>query len=254
MQLFHRKLGEKGQPLVILHGLFGSSDNWMTVAKQLAENHQVYLLDLRNHGQSPWSEEWNYEVMSEDILAFLEAQAIEDCVMVGHSMGGKVAMLFAGKYPSKLDKLIVVDIAPRFYAVHHDGIIEALQGMDLSKITSRSEAESELAKSIHNFGTRQFLLKNLYRPHNGGFAWRINLEVIDRKIDEVGVAFPENLSFDKSTLFVRGSESDYIQDTDEVMIKQFFPNAAIQTIQDAGHWVHAEKPQELLALMRDFID
>ena len=254
MQLHFKKLGEGGQPIVILHGLFGSSDNWLTIAKQLADNQVVYLIDQRNHGLSPWSDEWNYEVMSADLLDFFTTHQLNEVILIGHSMGGKTAMWFSSRYyPPKVDKLIVVDIAPRAYKLHNHDIAEALSSLDLDKLSSRKEIDEELAKTIPDLGTRQFLLKNLYRTEDNRFAWRMNLEVIKEKLAIVMEALPENLQFDGSTLFIGGEKSNYIQDKDLPLIQSHFPNNQIVTVADAGHWVHAEKPMEVLNLIREFI-
>lgn len=253
MELFYRELGTEGRPLIILHGLFGTSDNWMTVAKQLASWYKIYLPDLRNHGFSPWSEEWNYDVMSRDLLDFVQKHQIVDPVVVGHSMGGKVAMLFACRYyPAKLSKLVVVDIAPRYYPPHHGNILDAFKSLDLKNIQSRKDAEDQLSAYIPAWDTRQFLLKNLHRDAQQKFEWKMNLEVIEKNIETVGEALAENLSFEGPTLFIRGGASDYIQDQDREQISYHFPQARLLTIKSAGHWVHAEKPAEMVEVLKTF--
>jgi esterase len=255
MKLYYKELGTEGQPIVILHGLFGSSDNWLTIGKQLALNHRVFLLDQRNHGQSPWSEEWNYEAMSADLLEFFQVNNLSNVVLIGHSMGGKTAMWFASRYfPSKVDKLIVVDISPRAYRLHNHDIAEALANLDFNTLDSRKAIDDELAKSIPELGTRQFLLKNLYRTEDNKFAWRMNLPIIQQKIEIVMEALPENLSFEGKTLFIAGEKSDYIQDKDLPIIQSHFPDNQIVTVEGVGHWVHAEKPAEVLQIIQDFIE
>lgn len=258
MKLFFRKLGQ-GQPLIILHGLFGSSDNWQTVAKQLAEHFEVFLVDQRNHGLSPHNDQWDYQIMSDDLLELIEDHHIVNPILIGHSMGGKTAMHFAVEHPGLVYKLIVVDIAPKYYPVHHKEIIDALLSLDLNKIHSRKEAEESLSKSIIDFGTRQFLLKNLYwlqqeNEQEKRLAWKFNLTVIDKNIERVGEAFTlKEQHCTVPTLFMRGSESNYIQDNDTPLIKKIFPNAALISIPHAGHWIHADQPTAFIKAVIDFV-
>jgi esterase len=254
MQLFHKKLGEQGQAIVILHGLFGSSDNWLTIGKALSEQYQVYLLDLPNHGRSPHSDQFNYKAMVEAVEQFIQEEKIENPVIIGHSMGGKVAMNFALQHPELFDKLIVVDIAPRYYPVHHDQILEGLMAVDIDHITSRQEADEQLARYEPHPTVRMFLLKNLYRDENQKFDWRLNLPVIDAQIDNVGEAVSDKKSIQNPVLFINGVKSDYILPEDEPLIHKLFPDAAIKAIQGAGHWCHAEKPEEFLALVKSFLE
>lgn len=248
MKLFFRKFGS-GQPLIILHGLFGTSDNWNTLAKKYGEYFTTYTIDLRNHGQSPHSEIWNYDIMADDIVKFLETENISSAYIMGHSMGGKVAMFMAGKYPLFIEKLIVSDIAPKYYPSHHIENLDALNGMDLTSISSRKEAESYMKLKIQDVGTRIFLLKGLFwkdYPTSGKrtLAWRFNLPVITRDIENVGEALRKDVFFEGSTLFIRGEKSKYILDLDIDSIIEHFPNAILKTIEGAGHWIHADKPIE----------
>jgi len=254
MQLNYKTLGE-GKPLIILHGLFGSLDNWLTIAKELTENHnyKVYLVDQRNHGHSPHSDEFNYGAMAEDLNEFIEEHGIENPSILGHSMGGKTAMKFALNHADKWDKLIVVDISPKAYPVHHDVILEGLNAIDVHNLKSRGEADKQLAEHISDFGTRQFLLKNLSRRKEGGFEWKINLPVIEKNIEIIGEGMEEQLAIEKDVLFIRGEKSDYIKDEDNILIVQHFPNSKIETIKGAGHWVHAEQPEALLNTVTDFL-
>ncbi|MFL5731384.1 MAG: alpha/beta fold hydrolase [Cytophagaceae bacterium] len=252
MKLFYRELGH-GRPIVILHGVFGSCDNWLTVSKGLAETHHVYLLDARNHGHSPKSDEFNYSAMANDLKEFLQEQSLEDAVLVGHSMGGKTVMKFASMYPSMLNKMVVVDISPRYYKRHHDSIIQGLQSIDLKNLKTRQEADQQLSAFEPDFGTRQFLLKNLYRDEQNDFHWRINLPVIADKIDNVGEALDENIRISKPTLFIRGSKSNYIREQDEDLIRKIFSDVRIETVEGAGHWVQAEKPAEFLEKVKAFL-
>ncbi len=253
MQLFHKKLGEQGQAIIIMHGLFGSSDNWLTIGKALSENYQVYLLDLPNHGKSPHTDDFNYKAMVEDVWQFIRDENIDNPVIIGHSMGGKVAMNFALQHPDQFSKLIVVDIAPRYYPVHHDRILEGLMAVQIDKITSRQEADQQLAVYEPHPTVRAFLLKNLYRDDNQKFAWRLNLPVINMQLDNVGESVNDNRSTDKPVLFINGTKSDYIQPEDEPLIHKIFPNAAIKAIHGAGHWCHSEKPDEFLTIVKEFI-
>ncbi|HAA10748.1 MAG TPA: alpha/beta hydrolase [Cytophagales bacterium] len=249
MKLFSRVHGS-GQPLVILHGVFGSADNWLTLGKRFAEDFEVHLVDQRNHGLSPHSEEFSYPAMAADLEEYLEDHALENPILVGHSMGGKVVMQFAVDNPDRFQKMVVVDIAPRQYPVHHTTILEGLTGIDLPNLKSRGEADKQLALSIKEMGVRQFLLKNLTRNSEKQFAWKINLPVIKREIETIGVKI-DGEPVNKPSLFVRGFNSTYIQEADYPQIKQLFPLAQIESL-NAGHWVHAEKPEETYQLISDF--
>ncbi len=252
MKLNYKKLGE-GKPLIILHGLFGTLDNWMTLGKSLAEHYTVYLVDQRNHGFSPHSDEFNYEVMAGDLKEFIEEHSLQKPSIIGHSMGGKTAMTFALRHPDSWDHLIVVDIAPKAYPIQHQHIIEALKALPVETLQSRNEADEMLSRDIVDFGQRQFLLKNLNRKKDGGFEWKMNLPVIEKHIEDIGHGMEDPLATEKNVMFVRGENSHYIQDSDYILINQLFPNARIETIKGAGHWVHAEKPEELLDVIRDFL-
>jgi pimeloyl-ACP methyl ester carboxylesterase len=242
-----------GESLIILHGLFGSLDNWMTFAKILSEDFEVFIVDQRNHGQSPHSKEFNYEVMADDLYEFINTHHIIDPIILGHSMGGKTAMQFAMNYPTKLSKLIVADIAPKSYPVHHRGIIDGLLSLDLDKIKSRGEADKALSSYIKELSTRQFLLKNLYWIEKSKLAWRFNLPTINQKIEIIGEGLQNITSFEKPTLFVRGELSNYILDSDFKNIAEIFSNSSIETIQNSGHWIHAENPDEFLTLITSFL-
>ena len=253
MKLFFRKTGE-GQPILILHGVFGSSDNWFSISKMIAEKgYAIYALDARNHGQSPRSEYFSYELMADDLNEFIEDNALEKPIIIGHSMGGKTVMHFAMKYPTKFSKLVIVDIAPKFYPSHHGHIIQGLNSIDLESLKNRNEAEIQLAKFVPNVGERQFLLKNIYRTEEGKFDWRINLPVLSKEIYQVGGDFTDVHQVSEPILFLRGSKSGYIFDEDIPAIKNIFPNATIETIEGAGHWVQAEKPAEFVEAVVNFI-
>ncbi|MBX2961372.1 MAG: alpha/beta fold hydrolase [Cyclobacteriaceae bacterium] len=252
MKLFYREYGH-GKPLIILHGLMGSSDNWLPQAKMLGEHFHVWVVDQRNHGQSPHSDEFNYTLLSNDILNFMQEHGIVSPVIIGHSMGGKAAMNFALAHPEKLDKLIVVDIAPKAYDVRHDHIVEGLKAVPIDSIQSRQEANEALSQHISSEGVRQFLLKNLMRKPEGGFGWRINLPVIDKSLEVISGGLIHQGVFEKDTLFIRGSKSDYIMDEDRNAIKEIFPNSTLVTM-DTGHWVQAEKPEEFVQVVLSFLN
>jgi esterase len=252
MKLNFKKLGE-GKPVIIMHGVFGSLDNWFTVGKKLAENFKVYLLDLRNHGDSFYDNEFTYEAMANDLVNFIESEHVDNPIIIGHSMGGKVAMKFAVNFPQLFEKLIVVDIAPRAYPPHHQQILKGLQSIDLKSLRSRKDADDQLSEYIPDLGVRQFLLKNLTRDSENNFKWKINLPVIAEKIENIGEGLEDRMASDKPTLFIRGENSDYISNDDSISIISFFPNSEIKTVKNAGHWVHAENPEELIRLVEEFI-
>lgn len=253
MKLFYRKFGE-GQPLIILHGLFGQSDNWNSLARQFSElENAVYTVDLRNHGLSPHNEEWTYQSMSDDILELINDLDLKEVILIGHSMGGKVAMQFAMNHPELLNKLIVVDIAPKYYPPHHGDILKALNAVDFNVVKNRKDAEALLSEYISDMGTKQFLLKSIYWKEDGLLAWRFNLDVITRKIETVGQETPNYSSCNTPTLFIKGERSKYILDADLQQINDLFPSSEIKTIEGAGHWVHAEKPIDFFETVTTFI-
>ena len=252
MKLYYRESGQ-GQPLILLHGIFGSSDNWFTQAKMLSENYHTYSLDLRNHGHSPHDDEFDYPSMVADVLAFIDTHQIKDPVLIGHSMGGKVAMNLAVAHPDKLKKLIVVDIAPKAYDMKHYAILEGLQAIPIDTITSRAEADEALAAFIDDADVRQFLLKNLQRKTEGGFKWKLNLPVIAGNIEKVGSELQFKGQFGGPTLFVRGARSNYVREDDLPGIREVFPAAEMVSL-DTGHWLPAEKPVEFVALVKDWVE
>jgi len=254
MKLYYRETGSGATNLIILHGLFGSSDNWMSIAKDLKEDYKIYLVDQRNHGQSPHTDEFNYKLLSEDLKDFIDQHQIQNPVVIGHSMGGKTAMNFAVHYPDKLKALVVVDIAPKDYKVHHDVILDGLLEIPVDSISSRNEADTILAKNVPELGVRQFLLKNLSRKPEGGFEWKLNLNSIASNIEVIGQGMQYDGTYDNTSLFIRGKNSKYIRDEDRDIIKKLFPKSNLVTIADAGHWVHAEKPEEFVSTLRNFLD
>jgi esterase len=243
MKLFFRESGQ-GEPLLILHGLFGSSDNWHTVAKTFAQSYHVFVIDQRNHGQSPHSDDFNYSLLTEDLNDFIEDHRLTRPIIIGHSMGGKTAMNFAVRYPGKVQKLVVVDIVPKIYPLHHDRIVEGLKSIDLNTLTSRKEADSLLTPYVPTEEEKQFLLKNLLRTP-GGFKWRINLSAIDKHLIEMGEGMQFPGSFEGPSLFIHGRKSFYYQDGDDALIKKIFPQARFVVL-ETGHWVQAEDPEAFL--------
>ncbi|WP_310396883.1 alpha/beta fold hydrolase [Hymenobacter sp.] len=257
MPLLHHLDQGQGRPLVILHGLFGTLDNWQTLARRWATEAglRVVSVDLRNHGRSFHSPAHTYELMVQDVLALFDhLQLGADTTLLGHSMGGKVAMRLALDHPARLARLIVVDIAPRFSDMRHqDDVLAGLHAVDLAAIGNRQEADAALAPHVRNLGTRQFLLKNLYRTENNAFAWRINLDVLAAQLPAIGEATESATPFGKPALFIRGGNSDYISTEDKLHgIPALFPNSEVATVVDAGHWVHAEKPEEIFQMVRAF--
>jgi esterase len=251
MKLFFREYGE-GTPLIILHGLLGSSDNWLTQAKLLSPQYKIYTIDQRNHGQSPHDNGFDYQSMVNDLLEFLDDHQLSDPVLIGHSMGGKTVMNFALLHPERVSKLVVVDIAPRAYNLEHYALVNAMSELPLPSIKSRNEADTLLSAKVDEPDVRQFLLKNLQRTAEGGFSWKVNLPVIREKLSNVGVDLITTGTYDKPTLFIRGVRSKYIRDTDWDGITKRFPNATLQTM-ETGHWVQAEKPKEFVELLTHWL-
>lgn len=248
----HSRIEGEGIPMIILHGFLGMSDNWKSLATQFASaGFQVHALDLRNHGKSFHSDEFNYEVMVEDVKNYIHVHQLKNSVVLGHSMGGKVAMLLATSYPDLVSKLVIADIVPKYYAPHHQTILAGLNAVDFSKKPSRNDVEQIVSNFISDIGTRQFLLKNLYWKTPEQLAFRFNLEVFNDKIETIGTALPFDNRFDKPALFLRGDNSDYILDADFETIYHHFPEASVVTIVNAGHWLHVENPKDFsLELLR----
>lgn len=254
MKLAYREFGS-GQPLVILHGLFGQSDNWNTLAKRFAEKgFHVFTIDQRNHGLSPHSDEWNYEVMAQDLKEFLDTHQLQHVILLGHSMGGKTVLFFEQLFPNTVQKLIVADIAPRAYEAHHDSVLKALNAVDFSDINTRKDAEAILGEYITDFGTKQFLLKNIYwrEDETKQMDWRFDLKTITKEYNNIGVEVPVFSSSTK-TLFIRGEKSNYISDNDMLDIKDRFSDVDLKTIANSGHWVHAEQPEAFFNCVMEFI-
>jgi esterase len=252
LQLKYKTFGQ-GEPVIILHGLFGTADNWQTIGKRLSEQYSVFLPDLRNHGRSPHDPDMNYELMADDLLHFMESNWMFKARIVGHSMGGKTAMKFALKYPDMVEKLVVVDIAPKLYTGGHQEIFEAMLSLDLDAISSRDEAEAQLAQRIKDESVRLFLLKNMSRNQAGGYQWKMNLPVIYEHYQEILSRIDGDTPYEGETLFVRGGRSNYIADTDMPDIQRLFPSARLETIPTAGHWIHADAPDEFCEHLHHFL-
>lgn len=250
MELNYKKLGQ-GRPLLILHGLFGSLDNWMTLGRRFAENHEVYLIDQRNHGQSPHTDEFSYELLCADLVEFIQSHGIEDAILVGHSMGGKTVMKLAIDHPELLGKLVVVDAAPKSYPVHHNHILAALNALNFDLIKSRKQADELLEGYIPDMGTRMFILKNIYWQKKDRLGLRFNLKSLHANIEAIS-AWPETDEiYGGPTLFIRGGASNYV-DVPDPSVEQYFPHAEVQTIEGAGHWVHAVAPDEFYEAVSEF--
>ncbi len=256
MQLNYRQYSEQGEPLLILHGLFGSLANWGWHSKQLAEDFAVIGVDLRNHGDSPHDDELNYPAMAADVKALLATLKIERCSVIGHSMGGKVAMQLALLEPQLINKLVVVDIAPVTYTSKADGHLKVLAGMralQLDSLKSRGDAEEFLRDYIEDEPTRKFVLTNIVRGDDGAYHWRLNLTAIEQHYDDLRKKPEGGAAFSGPTLFVRGDFSNYIQKKHEAEILALFPNASVKSIMECGHWLHADKPKVFQKIAKDFL-
>ena len=257
MELLNSNIvGEGEKNLLILHGFLGMGDNWKTHAKNLAENgYCVHLIDQRNHGRSFWSVDFSYKFMVEDLKYYMDHHQIASAIILGHSMGGKTAMNFALTYSKLVEKLIVVDISPKYYAPHHQNILAGLVSLDFQVIRSRKEADEQLSNYISDLGIRQFLLKNLHRLKNGKLGLRINIEVLKNCGEAVGQAVNSDKVFDKPTLFMIGSNSNYVDKSiDNYMITSCFLKTEIIEIKGAGHWLHAEQPKLFFDHLISWID
>jgi len=254
MRLFFREFGE-GPPAIILHGLFGQSDNWVTIGRRIADQFHVFIPDQRNHGQSPHTPVHSFPAMADDLAEFIEEHEIENPVLIGHSMGGKVAMTYALENPGKVKKLVIIDISPRKYPerVIHTQVLGQMIGIDLEKISTRGEVEKLLDLRISDSRVRMFILKNLYYKVHGKLAWRLNLDAINQSMDLLFDGIRSENQYTQPTLFVRGGKSDYVLDSDIPLIKSMFPDSMIKTISGATHWVHAEAPEELCFLLSEFL-
>lgn len=246
--MLHSRIEGTGQPLLIIHGFLGMSDNWKTMGGQYVENgFQVHAIDMRNHGKSFHSDEFTYDAMVQDLYEYCKEHNLDKVDIIGHSMGGKASMFFATTYPEKVNKLVVADIGPKYYRQHHQDILAGLNEVDFAQKPTRNDVEEILKEYIEDFGTRQFLLKNLYWKEPGQLAFRFNLEVLTDKIENLGQALPEGSVYEGPVLFLRGDKSNYIKDEDFELIHNHFPKAIVKAIANSGHWLHADNPQDFVA-------
>lgn len=254
MELSYQEFGE-GSPVVILHGLFGAAKNWNSIAKQMGRKYHILTLDLRNHGSSPWTDTMSYPEMAQDIVDFLDQRGLDKAAIVGHSMGGKVAMTLALKFPERVERLVVADIAPvKYPRLVFRSYVDALKSVDLSVIKRRAHVEPLIEDVIESRAVRMFLLGNLMNSPDG-LKWQVNLDTLGREMDTIGgvPAITPNSRYEGETLFIRGADSDYIQSSHHQLIKHLFPKVEIKSIDGAGHWVHSEKPHEFMALLDQFL-
>lgn len=254
-QILHSLILGEGKPLCILHGFLGMLDNWKTLGALYAENgFQVHLIDQRNHGKSFHSSDFDYDILSNDLLNYMNHHKIESTILIGHSMGGKTAMQFASTHPERISKLLIADIAPKFYPPHHQIIIDGLNAIDTHHLKSRKDADDQLTKYISDFGTRQFLLKSLFRNEDKKLCFRFNLEVLSEKMEEIGDNINSTDRYNGPTLFLRGDQSEYVTKNDIEIISRHFPKATVETISKAGHWLHAENPEEFFEKSLSFLN
>ena len=263
MKLYVQRLG-KGFPFIILHGLYGSGDNWLTIAKSLSGLCEVSLVDQRNHGRSPHSEEHNYQSLASDLLEMMNDHNLSRAVILGHSMGGKAAMWFAAQNPSRVSRLIIADISPRSYidgtpeqdhSTFHTKVMESMLSVDFTRVSGLGEIDRQLENRLPDKQLRQFLLKNIGKETGAGFFWRLNLPVLLRSLDNLSAGLEpfldEGRIFNQfPVLFIRGENSKYIGEPDLVMIRKLYPDAQVVTIKNSGHWLHAEQPAAVVAAIK----
>jgi len=252
--ILHATQFGSGQPLLILHGFLGMSDNWKTFAKNISNSgFEVHLIDQRNHGRSFHSPEFSYDLMADDLERYSAHYGLNKFHLLGHSMGGKTAMYYAAKYSNRIEKLVIADIAPKYYPPHHQQILKGLSALDFNTISSRLQADEALSTFVTEKGVRQFLLKNLCWETKDRLGLRANISVLSQKAEAVGEALPSSYLFHGPTLFLKGEKSDYITDEDSSLLKQHFPYTTLETIQNAGHWLHAENPVQFYEITRRFL-
>jgi pimeloyl-ACP methyl ester carboxylesterase len=253
VELNHKIYGQ-GDPLIILHGLFGSLDNWATIGRKLGEEYMVYLLDQRDHGKSPHTDEFSYDILSEDLKYFMDDNWVHQSFLVGHSMGGKTAMRFALEYGDMVEKLVVLDMAPRQYSNRHQQVFDAMDAVDFESMESRADAKNVLMEKLGgDQATTAFLLKNIKRLKEGGFSWKMNTKLLRKEYDNIIAPMPTDKTYDGPCLFVKGGNSAYITEEDNELITSLFPNSNTVTMDNVGHWLHAEKPVELMQLIKEFL-
>jgi esterase len=269
MELFTREVGTAERTCIVLHGLYGASDNWMTIAAGLSEKFRVILPDQRNHGRSPHAPDHTYPALAADLLQLLQQKGLEKVILIGHSMGGKTAMQFTLNHPERVEHLVVIDIAPKNYGTfanyaeltnQHDVIIEVMSSIDPSHMANRSEIDAELKKRLPNKALRQFLMKNIRRTSQGNYHWQLNLGALQRNLPQIMDGFSQYRHNDNTSrseapaLFIKGEKSPYIMAEDSLVISRLFPKSQIVTIPEAGHWLHAEQPELLLKTLFYFLD
>ncbi|AXT51382.1 alpha/beta fold hydrolase [Aquimarina sp. BL5] len=253
MRLHANVFGE-GMPFLILHGFLGMGDNWKTLAKKISESgYQMHLIDQRNHGRSQHSDAFNYQLLASDLLEYCDSNNLKDVILLGHSMGGKTAMFFSVNYPELLKKLIIADIGPKYYPLHHQDILDGLSSLDFDVLKSRGEVDKALSAYVRDIGVRMFLMKNLYWKDKNELGLRMNLDSLIQNSSEIGVELPVDTMYKGETLFLKGAKSNYILNEDEGRIIGQFPRARINEISNAGHWLHAENPAEFLGSVLEFI-
>ncbi len=254
MKLFYRNMGS-GQPLIILHGVFGLSDNWMVLGKQLAHKYNVFIPDQRNHGNSPHSNIFNYNALTEDLIKFIKNKQLNNPIIIGHSMGGKVAMKFALDYPDLVSKLIVIDISPKLYYKNQNilQMVKAMDSINFREISNRKDILKQLT-NITDSGLQNLIIKNIKRVEKNTYKWKINFNVIKNCLNSLMVEISAENCFTKPILFIRGGLSDYISVNDYDLIKKIFPNSNITTIHNASHWVHVDTPEELYKSIIEYLE
>lgn len=252
MQLNYKAYGT-GPPLIILHGLFGSLDNWHTLARKLSVNYQVYIIDQRNHGKSPHTPEMDYPAMARDVIGFMDELGLDQVTIAGHSMGGKTAMEVALSHPERISRLVSIDMTPFALSGGHQALFEAMKALDLTAIERRKGADEALKGYIADFGIRQFLLKNLERSPEGGFQWKMNLPAIEASYPAIMAGVNHDRTYDGPTLFVKGGQSDYLQAEALSAYQEIFPQATLEVITGVGHWVHAEAPDAFKEVLERFL-
>lgn len=252
--MYYRQLGENSEAIFILHGIFGSGDNWQSIAQALSIDYSVYLVDLRNHGRSEHLNDFDLDLMVEDLRALMDQCALHKIHLLGHSMGGKVCLRFLENHPDLLQKIIIIDIAPKYYKRGHDEIFQVLLNFPFDEIQNRNQADTWVGQFIPDFGVRQFILKNLHRNEDGKFNWKLNVNSIYKNYENILIDIYPSFPNLKPILFIKGANSYYISDTDWINIKEHYPNATIQNIANAGHWVHADNPTNLLDAIKKYLN
>lgn len=254
MILHSKILSGSNKNILILHGFLGSGDNWISIARKLnLLGHTVHLIDQRNHGRSFHSEKFDYNLMCEDLFNYIRHHNIDNSILIGHSMGGKTAMNFSLIHPKLVSKLIVLDTSPRGYPVLHQNIIDSLKGIDFSIFLTRKEIDIELRKSINQEGLRNFLMKNIYRMNDGKLNFRFNLKSLSENICRIGQKIESDTNFNREVIFIKGEASDYINESDKIMINNLFPNTKFYKIPNAGHWLHVDNPTDFISVLLSLI-